>query len=377
MNRRYFLTLAGMTLGASAVVGTVSASHVEDPYANEWEPAYSGNYDNDSRGTGYINWVVIHVGQGDYGSIVNTFQNPAANVSAHYVIRNSDGYAAQMVHHEDTAWHAGGQNYNTYSIGIEHGGYTDQTTFTEALYQKSANIVSWLCDTYDIPKEHPTDVAPCDPSSGGGIIGHHQVPEADCGPNDHTDPGSTWDWDHYMGLVTGGDGDDGGEEDGGDGGSGGATDIRLKGHRDTSYAFYTTGDINRYSTAEPHDENLHISGNDHDEIQGWVGGGNWDKFNFAGALAWIDTPSLYIDLDDDVIRFEGNAGSGKNAYSFHTTGDIDKLASADGNDDNQYIKGNDHDEIQGIVYAGHEDAFRFDDSLTWIDTPDLHIDIDP
>jgi hypothetical protein len=169
-------------------------------------------------------------------------------------------------------------------------------------------------------------------------------------------------------------GDDGGGG-GGDGGSGGPNVIRFKGHKDSSYAFHTTGDINRMN-AEPHDENLHISGNDHDEIDGWIGAGNWDEFNYAGMLAWIDTPSLYIDIDDDVIRFKGNSGAGRSDYTFHTTGDIDKLASADGNDDNQYIKGNDHDEIKGTVFAGNKDAFQFEDKLAWISTPDLYIDID-
>ncbi|WP_276300483.1 N-acetylmuramoyl-L-alanine amidase [Halorussus lipolyticus] len=211
--RRSFLKAIGATATVGALADTAAAYHTQDPYVDDFRPADSSNYTSASRGAEAIDWVVIHVGEGDYGGMVGWFQDPSADVSAHYAIRNSDGYASQMVHHEDKAWHAGGQNYNYYSIGIEHGGYTDQTQFTDALYKKSANIVSSLCDQYNIPKNHPSGVAPCDASTDGGIIGHHQVPESDCGPNNHTDPGSTWDWDYYMDLVGGtnnGGGGDGG-----------------------------------------------------------------------------------------------------------------------------------------------------------------------
>lgn len=189
--------------------------------ADAWKPAAASNYTNASRGAGKINWIVLHVTEGSYEGSINWFQNPNANVSAHYVLRNADGHATQMVRHEDIGWHAGGQNYNEYSIGIEHEGHVGQTNFTDALYQKSAAIVRRLCEQYDIPKRHPgSAVAPCDATAGGGIIGHHQVPEANCGPNDHTDPGSTWDWEQFMALVRG-DGGGGNGNDGGDGGNGG------------------------------------------------------------------------------------------------------------------------------------------------------------
>ncbi len=205
-NRRSVLKQLGaigaVGLGSAGLSGTASA-HVQDPYADRWVAADSSNYTNDNKAASEINWIIIHVTQGSYGGTVSWFQNPDSDVSTQYVIRNSDGHATQMVHNEDSAWHGGGQNYSFHSIGIEHEGYVGQTNFTDALYQKSANIVSWACDTYGIPKERPTGVAPCDARNGGGIIGHHQVPESDCGYNDHTDPGSTWDWDYFMSLVNG------------------------------------------------------------------------------------------------------------------------------------------------------------------------------
>ena len=201
MNRRKFLKLTGAAAATTGIADTAAAYHVQDPYADDYRPADSSNYS--ARANSSINWVVVHVMQCDYSCGVNTFQNGSENVSAHYALRNSDGYASQMVHHEDKAWHAGGTNYNEYSIGLEHGGNVSTTEFTDAMYRKSANIVGYICDEYGIPKQRPSGVAPCDATDGGGIIGHHQVPESDCGYNDHTDPGSNWDWDYYMDLVGG------------------------------------------------------------------------------------------------------------------------------------------------------------------------------
>jgi hypothetical protein len=166
----------------------------------EWIPAYEGNYNNANRGASEIDWVVIHTIEGPASAGVAVFQNPDSNVSAHYIVAK-DGHQIQMVHDEDIAWHAGGQNYNDYSIGIEHGGHAGETNFSNPQYKRSAEITRYVADQYGVPLEHPTGVAPCSPQSGGGIIGHHQVPEADCGPNAHTDPGSTWEWDRYMELV--------------------------------------------------------------------------------------------------------------------------------------------------------------------------------
>lgn len=51
--------------------------------------------------------------------VINTFQNPARQASAHYVV--SDTRIVQMVKEADTAWHAGNRtfNINPESIGIE------------------------------------------------------------------------------------------------------------------------------------------------------------------------------------------------------------------------------------------------------------------
>ncbi|KRV49117.1 amidase [Wenjunlia vitaminophila] len=149
----------------------------------KWVPAYSGNYTVGR--TSAITTVVVHVTQGSYAGTISWFQNPSSDVSAHYVVRSSDGEVTQMVRDADTAWHARGGN--SYSIGIEHEGYVDNPSwFTDAMYRSSAALTAHLCNRYGIPKDRTH------------IVGHSEVPG-----NDHTDPGPNWNWSYYMQLVGG------------------------------------------------------------------------------------------------------------------------------------------------------------------------------
>jgi len=186
--------------GLSVVVAAVPQPHAPglssvaqaSGYAGaEWIPAYSGNYQVASRGVGDIKSIIIHDTEGSYSGTISWFRDPAAEVSAHYVIRSSDGHIAQMVDEKNIAWHVA--CYNTGTIGIEHEGYASKPDvwFTEAMYSQSAKLTAYLADKYRVPKEH------------GPIQGHGEAP--DC--SDHTDPGPGWDWAHYIDLVrTGGAG---------------------------------------------------------------------------------------------------------------------------------------------------------------------------
>lgn len=151
-----------------------------------WVPASSANYQIANRENDFpIEYIVIHTIQGSYDSAINWFQNPIAEVSAHYVIRASDGEVTQMVRDKDIAWHAGNATYNARSIGLEHEGYIENHSWnTEALYRSSAQLVRHITACYGIPRDR------------SHIIGHNEVPGAD-----HTDPGACWDWDYYMQLV--------------------------------------------------------------------------------------------------------------------------------------------------------------------------------
>ncbi|GII88989.1 hypothetical protein Ssi03_69790 [Sphaerisporangium siamense] len=167
----------------------LNAAAAPDYPDGSWVAAGSGNYTASSRPSSYaIDRVVIHITQGSYAGTISWFQNPSAQVSAHYVVRSSDGAVTQMVRDKDVAWHAGNWDYNTRSIGIEHEGYvTDASWYTDAMYRGSAALTRYICDKYGIPKDR------------AHIVGHSEVPGAT-----HTDPGPYWNWTTYMGYVTGG-----------------------------------------------------------------------------------------------------------------------------------------------------------------------------
>ncbi|MEV4995572.1 N-acetylmuramoyl-L-alanine amidase [Streptomyces niveus] len=154
-----------------------------------WVPASTSNYQTGR--TAAINKVVVHVTQGSYAGSISWFQNPSSQVSAHYVIRSSDGQVTQMVRDANTAWHA--RSANASSIGIEHEGFVaDPSWFTDSMYRSSAALTRHLTAKYGIPRTRT------------GVVGHSEVPG-----NDHSDPGANWNWTYYMSLVNGGSGDPG------------------------------------------------------------------------------------------------------------------------------------------------------------------------
>jgi len=167
-------------------LGTTSQS-VNYPGA-VWMPASTSNYQVASRGAGDVDHIVIHDTEGGFDGTVSWFQDPAAQVSAHYVVRSRDGFVAQMVAEKNIAWHD--KCFNTTTVGIEHEGFAAHPDlwYTEPMYIASATLTSYLADKYSIAKQH------------GPILGHGEAP--DC--SDHTDPGPGWNWEHYIELVQSG-----------------------------------------------------------------------------------------------------------------------------------------------------------------------------
>lgn len=152
----------------------------------QFTAASSSNYSDYSRGGSDIQYVVVHTVQGSYSGCISWFQNSSASVSAHYVVRSSDGEITQMVYEEDVAWHAGNWDYNLASVGIEHEGYVEEpeTYYTDAMYAASAALTADVIDRTSAS------------ASRSSIIAHSEVPGAT-----HTDPGDGWDWDYYMALI--------------------------------------------------------------------------------------------------------------------------------------------------------------------------------
>lgn len=206
-----------------------------------WSPASTSNYS--SSRSAAVSAVTIHTTQGSYAGTISWFKNASAQVSAHYVIRSSDGQVTQMVRNADTAWHVGSQN--SYTLGIEHEGYVDNSSwYTNAMYDASAALVRNFCATYSAIS---CASAYSGASSSGinvlatsvKIKGHQHF-----SGQTHTDPGINWNWSKYYGLLNPGSG----------GGTGTVTYLdRFEssvGHFDTSpsYSGSTTG-ISTASTA--------------------------------------------------------------------------------------------------------------------------------
>jgi len=140
-----------------------------------------------------IRYIVIHDTEETYQDTIDIFTDPDSYVSAHYVIRSSDGQVVQMVKNKNLAWHAGNWYFNMHSIGIEHEGFAMEgaTWFTERLYRSSAALVRYLADKYDIPLDR------------AHIIGHNEIPGLTPARQSvmHQDPGPFWDWERYMTLI--------------------------------------------------------------------------------------------------------------------------------------------------------------------------------
>lgn len=150
--------------------------------------------------------IVVHYTAGRYDGAVGWFQNPASQVSAHFVVAR-DGRRVQMVPLPDPdtagprdgkykAWHCKGGN-GLY-IGIEHeygyAGATGPADWTEEMLDSSAELSAYLCAVYGIPIDVPLDPDTRDWFTGFG--GHYNVPG-----NDHTDPGPYFPWDYYVNRV--------------------------------------------------------------------------------------------------------------------------------------------------------------------------------
>lgn len=171
-----------------------SAIYIESPF-----------YNQRPQGT-EINLLVIHcisLPEGQFGTdhIKNLFTGKldccadpsfacleGLEVSAHCVIRR-DGTIEQYVPFHERAWHAGVSSFegregcNDFSIGIELEG-TDCSEYTELQYQVLVNA------TQKIQIKYPS-------ITSSRIVGH-----SDIAPGRKTDPGSGFDWERYLSLLS-------------------------------------------------------------------------------------------------------------------------------------------------------------------------------
>jgi hypothetical protein len=137
--------------------------------------------------------------QGSYAGSISWFKNCSANVSAHYMVRASDGQVTQMVREADKGWHVG--NSNPYAIGIENEGFVDDPTwYTTALYNANAAIVRDIASrrNYDLKRAYagPASAVVNAISDCWIVKGHQHFAN-----QTHTDPGIHWDWARFYELL--------------------------------------------------------------------------------------------------------------------------------------------------------------------------------
>jgi hypothetical protein len=167
-----------------------------------WNPAAACNYS--SRAGVPISAVTVHTVQGSYSGCISWFQNCAASVSAHYVMRSSDGQVTQQVLESNKAWHVGSEN--PYTVGIEHEGFVNNPAwYTTAMYNSSAALSADIATSYGIDKIRTgwwpwmaSTIYANDgiPGTCVKIKGHQHYPN-----QSHVDPGVNWDWNRYFKLI--------------------------------------------------------------------------------------------------------------------------------------------------------------------------------
>ena len=165
-----------------------------------WNPASSSNYSTAWNST---TAVILHTMEGSYAGAISWFKNPSAQVSAHYLIRKSDGQITQMVRENQQAWHA--KYHNHYTVGIEHDGYaSDPGNWSGNMVNASARLTRSICIRQGVNCASAW--------RGPGYSSWHLVPDSVrvkghgmlTSNQDRYDPGQFFPWANYYSLINGG-----------------------------------------------------------------------------------------------------------------------------------------------------------------------------
>ena len=161
-----------------------------------WLPAAGCNYSGRTLG---VSHVTIHTTQGSYAGAISWFRDCSAGVSAHYLVRSSDGQITQMVRESDKAWHAGTANGHT--VGIEHEGYVEQPEawYSEPMLAASSALARAVLVAHGLAPRVYDGSAGWDavlPKDAFNVVGH-----VNHAGQTHRDPGPGWDWARYAALV--------------------------------------------------------------------------------------------------------------------------------------------------------------------------------
>lgn len=184
--------------------GAVSAQSEMGIQSTDYGPALWVSSPYHSARSAAVSAVTLHTMQGYYAGSISWFQNNPYSVSAHYLIRSSDGQVTQMVRDSRAAHHVG--SHNGYTIGIEHEGFiADSSWYTTAMYNASAALTRHMCAVHGIDCRTAYN--------GSGHTGLYLLPTSvkikghqHFSNQTHTDPGIHWDWRRYYSLLNPGTG---------------------------------------------------------------------------------------------------------------------------------------------------------------------------
>ena len=153
-----------------------------------------------SGASGDPTFVVIHTCEGSYSGCWSWLKNSSSGVSAHYVVNPDGSEVTQLVRDHRKAWHISARydcsrndniecwrnnrSSNDFTIGIEHAGYGNQSSWHPGLLASSARLSCETARENGIPRD------------AYHIVGHGQLQ-----PWNRSDPGPNWPWASYLDQV--------------------------------------------------------------------------------------------------------------------------------------------------------------------------------
>lgn len=143
-----------------------------------------------SRNGAPIQYYFVHyIAVGTYEGAISWFKNCTSQVSAHYVVRNTDGQITQVVMEANRAWSQGVNLYNDRGIGTEHDVISSNLAmwYSDPMLTAAGNLANNVCDRRSIPKQRAV--------AQPGINGHSDVKSTSC-PNMTTEV-----WNLFLGKV--------------------------------------------------------------------------------------------------------------------------------------------------------------------------------
>ena len=137
-------------------------NNIPIPFPIEWVDIPASNY-KVGRDVVFPDVIVIHIAEGSKASVISTFQDPSVQKSSHFLVCQ-DGSIVQFVSTANTAYGNGivdnpvselvlqraGNNPNSFSISIEHEGFSTQDA-TSAQYDATTKLIKFLSAKWNIP----------------------------------------------------------------------------------------------------------------------------------------------------------------------------------------------------------------------------------